>query len=58
MSAQPREMIQDPDHKATYAHDLALRPSEATLILQARKRDRAEAIRTKEFLRIERGIEA
>ena len=58
MSAQPREMTPDHDHKATYEKDLAAKPSEATLALQARKRDRAQAIRMKEFLRIERGREA
>lgn len=58
MSAQPREMTRDHDHKASYEHDLAEKPSKATLALQARKRDRNEAIRMKEFLRIERGQEA
>ncbi len=58
MSAQPREMTKDPDYKANYEHDLAEKPSKATLILQARKRDRDDAIRLKEFLRIARGIEA
>lgn len=58
MSAQPREMTKDPDYRANYKQDLAAKPSEATSILQARKRDRDDAIRMKEFLRIERGNEA
>ncbi len=58
MSAQPREMTKDPDYRTNYKQDLAAKPSEATLILQARKRDRDDAIRMKEFLRIERGNEA
>jgi len=58
MSAQPREMTKYPDYRANYKQDLAVKPSEATLILQARKRDRDDAIRMKEFLRIARGIEA
>ena len=58
MSAQPREMTPDHNHKASYEKDLAAKPSKATLTLQARTRDRDEAIRMKEFLRIERGKEA